>query len=175
MESRLERACPMSPSPSVSPQWIVGWISERPGVEKKQIVVCSANPWPSYSSHVIEQGKTIDIWPRGTPKQMYFWDTAPDLGPCFPLQQHVLNCMVGAGGTLLCCLVLPEPYVSSYLPLCTDPFSFLHVSPHCCLDILTLAVKAITTHLSLPSLIFSQPHFYSEKNMVSCGLQLPSS
>lgn len=36
-ESRLN--CPMFPSPSVLPQGIIGWISERPGWEKKQVIL----------------------------------------------------------------------------------------------------------------------------------------
>lgn len=39
----------------------------------------------------------------------------------------------------------------------------------------TLAVKTITTHLSLSSLIFLTTIIYSEKNMLSFGLPLLSS
>lgn len=38
-ESRLSWICPMLPSPSVFPEGIIGWISERPGWEKKQVIL----------------------------------------------------------------------------------------------------------------------------------------
>lgn len=38
-ESRLNWTCPTLPSPSVFPQGIIGWISERPGWEKKQVML----------------------------------------------------------------------------------------------------------------------------------------
>ena len=170
LESRRDQASLILPSPSVSLHWIVGWINGEARVEEKQIIPCSASPWPSYPSHIIEQGKTIDIWPRGTPKQMYFWDTVPELGPCLGLQQHVLNSMVGSGGTLSCCLVPPKPYISSYCISLHNPNIFSSCLSELLLDILTLAVEDYHHPLVTPFSDFLTTIFLQwEEHDVSCG------
>lgn len=121
---------PMSPSPSVSQQWIVGWVSEWAGWKKKKSRSYPAlqMPGPSlYSRHRTGQDNSCMA------KEHMRIDT-------------LLRLIFGLLVLSYAAYSLQNHTSALTVALHTALVSFLHVSLHCCLAVLILAVKTITTH-----------------------------